>query len=90
MECALDMFAQGESGWAGDLAFALESLPHPVTLPSADEIRTEGAVDALISRVERSLRDQLLEDIATSEAVPNGGQTRAAAPRTPEEDRQAI
>ena len=90
MECALDMFAQGESGWAGDLAFALESLPHPVTLPSADEIRTEGAVDALISRVERSLRDQLLEDIATSEAVPNGGQTRAAAPRTPEEDRHAI
>ena len=66
LECALDMFAQGESGWAGDLAFALESLPHPVTLPSDDEIRMEGAVDALISRVERSLRDQLLEDITTS------------------------
>ena len=66
MEYALDVFAQGESGWAGDLASALEPLPHPVTLRTADKIHTEGDVDALISRVERSLHDQLLEDIATS------------------------
>lgn len=66
MEYALDVFAQGESGWAGDLASALEPLPHPVTLRTADKIHTEGDVDALISRVERSLHDQLLEDIDTS------------------------
>lgn len=52
-------------GWIGDRACALRyRLPSiSITLPSLADLRREGAVDALITRVENAMRDHLQREI---------------------------
>ena len=66
MDCALDLYAAGISGWAGDLAHALADLPIPVTLPSVIALRAPGMVDDIILQGDATLRAQPRQDIETS------------------------